>query len=101
MVLEILFIQIRADENIKGFTIDNIEILLSAFADDTTFIVKDIHFVNRILKHMKVYEVFSSLRVNMDKSEACWTGNVKGRTDKPLKCRWVCPQTGAIKILGI
>ena len=48
-VLEILFIQIRADKNIKGFKIDNIEILLSAF---TTFIVKDIHSVNRILKHI-------------------------------------------------
>ena len=71
LVLEILCIQIRADENIKGFKIDNIQILLSAFADDTTFIIKDIHSVNRILKHMKVYEVFSPLRVNVDKSEAC------------------------------
>ena len=101
MVLEILFIQIRADKNIKGFKIDNIEMLLSAFADDTTFIIKDIHSVNRILKHMKVYEAFSSLRVNVDKSEACWIGRSKGRTDKPLKCRWVCLQTDAIKILGI
>ena len=101
MVIEILFIQIRADKNIKGFIIDNIEILLSAFADDTTFIIKDIHSVNRILKHMKDYEVFSSLRVNVDKSEACWIGKVKGRTDKPLKCRWVCLQTDVVKILGI
>ena len=101
LVLEILFIQIRADKNIKGFKIDNIEISLSAFADNTTFIIKDIHSVNRILKHMKVYEVFSSLRVNVDKSEACWIGKAKGRTDKPLKCRWVCLQTDAIKILGI
>ena len=88
LVPEILFIQIRADKNIKGFKIDKIEILLSAFADDTTFIIKDIHSVNRILKHMKVYEVsFSSLRVNVDKSEACGIGKAKGRTDKPLKCR--------------
>ena len=101
LVLEILFIQIRADENIKGFKIDNIEMLLYAFADDTIFIIKDIHSVNRILKHKKVYEVFSSLRVNVDKSEACWIGKAKGRTDKPLKCRWVCLQTDAIKILGI
>ena len=101
LVLEILFVQIRADENIKGFKIDNIEILLSAFADDRTFIIKDIHSVNRILKHMKVYEVLSSLRVNVDKSEACWIGKAKGRTNKPLKCRWVCLQTDAIKILGI
>ena len=99
LVLDIVFIQIRADKNIKGFKIDNIEILLSAFSDDTTFIIKDIHSVNRILKHMKVYEMFSSLRVNVDKSEACWIGKAKGRTDKPLKCRWVCLQTDAIKIL--
>ena len=96
LVQGILFIQIRADKNIKGFKIDNIELLLSAFADDTTSIIKDIHSVNRILKHMKVYEV-----VNVDKSEACWIGKAKGRTDKPLKCRWVCLQTDAIKILGI
>ena len=63
LVSEILFVQIKADKNIKGFKIDNIEILFSAFPDDTTFIIKDIHSVNRILKHMKVYEVFSSLRV--------------------------------------
>ena len=96
-----MFIQIRADENIKRFKIDNTEILLSAFADDATFIIKDTHSVNRILKHMKVYEVFSSFKVNVNKSKACWIGKVKGRTDKPLKCRWVCIQTDAIKTLGI
>ena len=101
LVLEILFIQIGAGKNIKGFKIDNIEILLFAFTDDTTFIIKDIHSVNRILKHMKVYKVFSFLRVNVNKSEACWIGKAKERTDKPLKCRWVCLQTDAIKILGM
>ena len=101
LVSEILFIQITADKNIKGFKSDNIEILLSAFADDTTFIIKDVHFVNRIFKHMKLYEVFSSLRVNVDQSEPCWIGRSKGWTDKPLKCKWVCLQTDSIKILGI
>ena len=100
---------------------------MSAFVDDTTFVIKDVYSVNRILKHMKLYEVFSSLRVNMEKSEACWIGSSKGRTDevfsslrvnmekseacwigsskgrtdKPLKCKWVCIQTDTIKILGI
>ena len=84
LVSEISLKQIRTDKNIKDFKIDNIKILLSAFADDTTFIIKDVHSVNRILKHMKLHEVFSSLRVNVDKSEACWIGRSKGRTDKPL-----------------
>ena len=97
----ILFIQIRVDKNIQGFKIDNIEILLSAFADDTTFIIEDVHFVYRVLKHMKLYEVFSSLRANVDKSEACWIRRLKERTGKPLKCKRLCLQTDAIKILGI
>ena len=57
LVLEILFIQIRAD-NIKGFKIDNIDILLSAFANDTTFIKEDVHSVNRMLKHETVRSLF-------------------------------------------
>ena len=100
LVSEILLIQIRSDKNIKGFKIDNIKILLFTFADDTTVIIKEIHSVNRILKYMKLYEVFSSLRENVDKSGACWIGRSKGRTDKPLKCKWVCLLTDAIKILS-
>ena len=37
LCLEILFIQIRSDSSIKGFKFNNIEIKLTAFADDTTF----------------------------------------------------------------
>ena len=42
LCLEILFIQIRSDSSIKGFKFNNIEIKLTAFADDTTFLVKDV-----------------------------------------------------------
>ena len=37
LVLEILFIQVRNDPSVQGFKIGDIEIKLSAFADDTTF----------------------------------------------------------------
>ena len=37
LVLEILFIQVRNDPSVKGFKIGDIEIELSAFADDTIF----------------------------------------------------------------
>ena len=39
--LEILFIVIRADENIKGFKIENNEIKLTAYADDASYFLKD------------------------------------------------------------
>ena len=38
------------------------------------------------VRHM-VSPGLDGLRVNVDKSEACWIGKAKGRTDKPLKCR--------------
>ena len=41
LVLEILFIQVRNDPSVKGFKIGDIEIRLSAFADDTTFFVRN------------------------------------------------------------
>ena len=41
LVLEILFIQVRNDSSVQGFKIGDIEIKLSAFADDTTFFVRN------------------------------------------------------------
>ena len=38
LALEILFIQVRGDSFIKGFRIKQLEIKLTAYADDTTFL---------------------------------------------------------------
>ena len=58
----------------KGFKFNNIEITLTAFADDTTFLVKDVQSLRRILKLSKTFEIFSSLKFNVEKCEACWIG---------------------------
>ena len=72
LAVETLFIQIRSDSSIKGFRIKRIEIKLSAYADDTTFFVKDSQSLQRILKLMKEFQVFSSLTTNVEKCEASW-----------------------------
>ena len=41
LCLEILFIKIRSNNIIKGFKFDNLEVKLTAFADDVTFLIKD------------------------------------------------------------
>ena len=48
LVLEILFIRVRNDPSVKGFKIGDIEIKLSAFADDTTFFVRNKELLNRL-----------------------------------------------------
>ena len=50
IALETLFIQVRNDSAIRGFRVRSVEIKLSAYADDTTFLVKDSHSLHRILK---------------------------------------------------
>ena len=63
LCLEIRFIQIRSDSSIKGFKFNNIEIKLTAFADDATFLVKDVQSLRRILKLSKTLEL--SLLLNL------------------------------------
>ena len=49
---------------------------------------------------MKTFGTFSSLKISMEKCEACWLGKSKGNTDKPIDCKWVPLKTKTIKILG-
>ena len=41
-LLEIVFIQIRECDGVKDFLIEGIEIKLTAFADDSSFFLKDV-----------------------------------------------------------
>ena len=63
LCLEVLFIQIRNDRSIRGFKFDNTVIKLTSFADDITFLVKDVQSLRRIVKLMKGFELFSSLKI--------------------------------------
>ena len=101
LTLEILFIRVRNDSSIKGFWIKQIEIKLSAYADDTTFFVKDAQSLQRILNLMKQFRESSSLTINVEKCEASWIGRAKYRTSKPIRCKWSSLTKSCIKILGI
>ena len=101
LVLEILFIQVRNDPSVKGFKIGDIEIKLSAFADDTTFFVKNKESLSRLLNIMRKFGEFSSLHANVEKCEAYWIGRSKCRTDKPVNCKVTSLIGSSIKILGV
>ena len=70
LVLEILFIQVRNDPSVEGFKTDDIEIKLSAFADDTIFFVRNKESLDRLLNIMRKFAEFSSLHRNVEKCEA-------------------------------
>ena len=71
LVLEILFIQIRADKATKDFRFITVEVKLTAYADDSTFLVRDMHSLKQVLKIMHEFEKYSSSRTNVDKCESC------------------------------
>ena len=125
--LEVLLVRIRNDVSVRGFKFDKIEIKLTSFAndvtflakdvssikrilkiieikltpfaDDVTFLAKDTSSIKRILKIMKTFGAFSSLKISVEKCEACWLGKSKGNTDKPIDCKWVPLKTKTIKLL--
>ena len=98
--LEILFIKIRSNEAMEGFKFDKVEVKLTSFADDVTFLIKDPCSLKNILKLIKEFGTFSSLKINVEKCEPCWIGRSKANTDKPVQCKWISLTNSTIKILG-
>ena len=101
LVLEILLIQIRNNKDINGVVIYNREIKLSAYADDSSFFVVNTKSLRLIFNICESFEEFSSLKLNLEKSEACWIGSAKGRPDKPANCNWIDLVCDKIRILGV
>ena len=98
LALEVLLIQIRENANIKGIIIDETEIKLSAYAD--VFVI-DVQSLQLIFFMCNQFREFSSLKLNLEKSEACWIGKAKGREDKPIDCNWINLCNDKIRILGV
>ena len=73
---------------------------LTSFADDVTFPIKDPCSLKKILKIIKEFGTFSSLKINVEKREACWIGRSQANTDKPAQYKWISLTNSTIKILG-
>ncbi len=71
--------------------------IIHQYADDTTFTVKDIESINRVMKHMETYGKASGAKINVDKSEIMSVGGVdiEGQ-DVPFKIT-----KEYMKILGV
>ena len=102
LAAEVLASAIRKNGNIKGITVNNIEIKISQYADDTTLILDGAK--NSLLSSLAVLDDFSKvsgLRLNDKKTEALWIGS-SIENDKILlpgkNLKW--PKT-KVKTLGL
>ena len=64
LCLESLFILIKNDPNIKGIKIFEYCYLYTAYADDTTFFLKDENSIVYLSEKLKLFSDFSGLKPN-------------------------------------
>ena len=84
MVVEILAIEIRSNQNIKGININNTSIKISLLADDTTLFLQDIQSLHLALNVMFMYKNSSGLKINHTKTHVLQIGKKKWNI-KPFK----------------
>ena len=76
LVLEILFLLIKSDSSIKDMKVFDYVFLYTAFADDSTFFLKDLASVKKLLI-FSYYSKYSSLKPNFSKCEIAGNGSLK------------------------
>ena len=102
LCVEILAEAIRKNESIEGITINEQEIKISQYADDTTLILdgSTVSFTTS-LQILDLFSDISGLRLNIKKTEALWIGSRIGKEvnlspEKDFK--WVKDK---VKALGV
>ena len=99
--LETLFFQIRENDNIKGIGIGDYQIKLSAYADNADFQMADVNSSQSVFQTCSTFQLYFFLKLNLEKSEACWIGNNMGSYEMPINCKWLNIKCSAMRTLGI
>ena len=77
LALAVMFFQVRSNKQIEGIKINDFEVQLSAYSDDAYFFALDIRSLLAVLDTCKTFQEFSSLKLNLEKCQACWSGAAK------------------------
>ena len=101
LVMEILSNMVANDVNIQGLNINNVHVKLVMFADDSTFILKDIESLKNLEIKLEYFSKYTSLHLNQQKSEIAWLGAAKNNPGLQLGYNWKNLNYDCIKILGI
>ena len=93
---------LRESEQVKGITINNHDILLPQFADDTAICLDGSEEgFNETIRILTSFDQFSGLKINFDKTIVTWIGSRKGCNVKFLRDRKFCWDQGIFTYLGV
>ena len=101
LCLEILFILIKNDPNIKGIEIFEHCYLYTAYAEDTTFFLKDENSIVHLFEKLKLFSDFLGLKPNATKCELAGISVLKGVQVAVCGIKCIDLRNEATKILGI
>ena len=99
--LEILFILIKNDPNIKGISIFEYCYLYTAYANNTIFVLKDENPIVHLPEKLKLFSDFSGLKSNTTKCEVAGIGVLKGVQLVVCDMKYIDLKNEAIKKLGV
>ena len=101
LALEVLFVFIKSNENIKGIEIFKHAFLYTAYADDSTFFLRDIPSVKELINSFNQFYHFSGLKANIEKCEIAGIGSLKEYAEAVCVLKCVDLSNDTIKILRI
>ena len=102
LVAEILSINLRANKDAKGITLDNWEYKIFQLADDTTILAKDLESLKVIITNFLKFQKIAGLKLNLDKCEIVQLGpTVLTRTGLPSELSNLKSNKGPFKTLGV
>ncbi len=97
LTLEMLENKIRADTNVKGIIINNIDVKISLLADDVTCIFKNTNSLKNVLNILNIVHLCSGLKINIDKTKALYIGSLKRCDYYPHGLSWIKDNSGNIR----
>ena len=97
IVAEMLAYKIRSTDMIQGITLNNTEVRISQYCDDTTLFLKNPHSVQNVLQMLRDFQHVSGLEINTQKTKLMWIGANRGKRDS-INGIEAMPK---IKILGV
>ena len=101
LALELFFILKKSNKNIHGINIFNHDFLYTAYADDTTFFLKDLGSVKIVLEMMNQFYMVSGLRPNFSKCEIAGISSQKDAKVALCGMKSLDLTKESIKILGV
>ena len=97
LAVELLAIQVRSSEKIKGICISGQEVKISQYADDATVFVRDEESVKELMDVLKNFSEVSGLELNVNKSKLMWIGSTRHN----MTGLFGMPAVRRLKILGV